>query len=116
MGQVLFVPPNVAGWEGGASWINSSTLLQRVNLANAIATGRRNRLRFEPTRLVSEGGADGPEAAVTFFGDLLLAGRLRPAEQRLLVSFLEALDDQPLDERLRSVVYLMLASPDFQLA
>ncbi len=116
MGQILFVPPNVAGWEGGAAWINSSTLLQRVNLSNAIATGRRNRLRFEPTRLVSEDGADGAEAVVTFFGDLLLGGRLRPTEQRLLVSFLEALDDRPLDERLRSVVYLMLASPDFQLA
>ena len=37
MGQVLFYPPNVAGWPGGASWINSSTLLNRLNFANAAA-------------------------------------------------------------------------------
>ena len=37
MGQVLFYPPNVAGWPGGTSWINSSTLLNRLNFANAAA-------------------------------------------------------------------------------
>jgi uncharacterized protein (DUF1800 family) len=37
MGQVLFYPPNVAGWPGGNSWINSSALLSRLNFANALA-------------------------------------------------------------------------------
>ncbi|HYS02381.1 MAG TPA: DUF1800 domain-containing protein [Candidatus Eisenbacteria bacterium] len=37
MGQVLFYPPNVAGWPSGSSWINSSTLLSRVNFATALA-------------------------------------------------------------------------------
>jgi uncharacterized protein (DUF1800 family) len=37
MGQVLFYPPNVAGWPSGSSWINSSTLLSRVNFATAMA-------------------------------------------------------------------------------
>ncbi len=37
MGQVLFYPPNVAGWPGGTAWINSSTLLARINFANAAA-------------------------------------------------------------------------------
>ena len=37
MGQVLFYPPNVAGWPAGPSWINSSTLLSRVNFATALA-------------------------------------------------------------------------------
>ena len=39
MGQILFYPPNVAGWPGGSSWINSSTLLSRINFLNA-ASGR----------------------------------------------------------------------------
>lgn len=29
LGQNLFYPPNVKGWPGGATWINSSTLLAR---------------------------------------------------------------------------------------
>ncbi len=33
-GQILFKPPNVAGWKGGKSWIDNSTLLLRLNLAN----------------------------------------------------------------------------------
>jgi uncharacterized protein (DUF1800 family) len=37
MGQVLFYPPNVAGWPAGSSWINSSTLLSRVNFVTALA-------------------------------------------------------------------------------
>jgi uncharacterized protein (DUF1800 family) len=32
LGQVLFEPPNVAGWAGGRTWITPSTLLQRGNL------------------------------------------------------------------------------------
>lgn len=32
LGQVLFNPPNVAGWPGGRNWIDNSTLLLRLNL------------------------------------------------------------------------------------
>lgn len=32
LGQVLFYPPNVAGWPGGRSWIDSSTLMLRMRL------------------------------------------------------------------------------------
>ncbi len=39
MGQLLFFPPNVKGWDGGQAWINSTTLLNRYNFANAIVHG-----------------------------------------------------------------------------
>ena len=32
LGQTLFYPPNVAGWPGGKSWIDSSTLMMRMRL------------------------------------------------------------------------------------
>jgi uncharacterized protein (DUF1800 family) len=32
LGQSLFFPPNVKGWDGGKSWINSATLIGRINL------------------------------------------------------------------------------------
>ncbi len=35
MGQVLFHPPNVAGWPGGKSWIDNSTLMMRLQLGAA---------------------------------------------------------------------------------
>ena len=36
LGQVLFYPPNVAGWPGGRNWIDSSSLLFRMQLPNAL--------------------------------------------------------------------------------
>jgi uncharacterized protein (DUF1800 family) len=32
LGQVLFYPPNVAGWPGGRTWIDSSSLMVRMRL------------------------------------------------------------------------------------
>ncbi len=32
LGQVLFYPPNVAGWPGGKNWIDSSTLMLRLRI------------------------------------------------------------------------------------
>jgi uncharacterized protein (DUF1800 family) len=37
LGQVLFFPPNVAGWPGGKNWIDSSTLLLRLRLPKIFA-------------------------------------------------------------------------------
>jgi hypothetical protein len=39
MGQSLFAPPNVKGWPGGPSWLNTATLLERDNYAGALAMG-----------------------------------------------------------------------------
>jgi hypothetical protein len=36
LGQVLFNPPNVAGWPGGKNWIDSSTLLLRMKIPEII--------------------------------------------------------------------------------
>jgi len=36
LGQMLFYPPNVAGWPGGKNWIDSSSLLFRMQLPNYV--------------------------------------------------------------------------------
>ncbi|MCH8203871.1 MAG: DUF1800 domain-containing protein [Candidatus Hydrogenedentes bacterium] len=36
LGQNLFFPPNVAGWEGGRAWINANTLLARYNIPRTL--------------------------------------------------------------------------------
>src|SRR5207244_4223756 len=40
MGQSLFEPPNVAGWPGGAAWLNSATMFARLNFINALTSGQ----------------------------------------------------------------------------
>ncbi len=39
LGQVLFYPPNVAGWPGGKNWIDSSTLMMRLRIPQLIYEG-----------------------------------------------------------------------------
>ena len=36
LGQMLFSPPNVAGWPGGKNWIDSSSLVIRMRLPEAL--------------------------------------------------------------------------------
>ena len=38
MDQVLYDPPNVAGWPANSGWVSSSTLLARINFATAVTT------------------------------------------------------------------------------
>jgi uncharacterized protein (DUF1800 family) len=39
LGQVLFNPPNVAGWPGGRNWIDSSSLMYRLKIPSILLDG-----------------------------------------------------------------------------
>lgn len=41
MGQTLFEPPDVAGWDLGAAWISTNTMLARMNFAATLAANQR---------------------------------------------------------------------------
>ena len=45
LGQVLFYPPNVAGWPGGKNWIDSSTLMMRLRIPQLIYAGDSVRMK-----------------------------------------------------------------------
>jgi uncharacterized protein (DUF1800 family) len=40
MNQSIMRPPNVAGWSGGALWLNTGTVLARINYLNQIAQSK----------------------------------------------------------------------------
>jgi uncharacterized protein (DUF1800 family) len=41
MGQQLYEPPDVNGWELGAGWISTSSMLTRMNFASTLAASQR---------------------------------------------------------------------------
>ena len=41
MGQQLYEPPDVNGWETGAGWITTSSMLTRMNFASTLAANQR---------------------------------------------------------------------------
>lgn len=124
MGQILFSPFDVSGWPGGAAWINSSTLLQRLNFANKIATARSRSFKFDPLQVAQDHGFNTAAAALNHFILLLLDGQAPSQDRQILLDYAQGLDglsgsgnpSATVDEKLRSLVYLVMSSPDFQLA
>lgn len=47
LGQQLFLPPNVAGWDWGKAWINTNTLLTRYNIAGYVTKGIEGGFQFD---------------------------------------------------------------------
>ena len=41
MNQVLFEPPDVAGWELGEGWLSTGTMLSRMNFASSLALNQK---------------------------------------------------------------------------
>jgi uncharacterized protein (DUF1800 family) len=64
LGQVLFLPPNVAGWDWGQAWINTNTLLTRYNLAGFLTKGaEEDGNPTEMERMKIKGMAPAPKRA-----------------------------------------------------
>src|SRR5438552_3691534 len=95
MGQVLFYPPNVAGWPGGSSWINSSTLLNRINFANAAAQRSQASMTAQTLAQLS---------------DTLVDANVSPTTRDGLEGFAAA---HSADQA--GLLFMVLATPEFQL-
>ncbi|GEP90441.1 Uncharacterized conserved protein, DUF1800 family [Chitinophaga terrae (ex Kim and Jung 2007)] len=54
LGQLLFYPPNVAGWPGGRSWIDSSSLMFRLRVPQVIFYS--DNLNIRPKEITPEMG------------------------------------------------------------
>ena len=85
-GQGLFFPPNVKGWDGGRTWINSSTILGRANMMGRLLAD--DKTRFGGGKLdeyFANLGASKPEDVVDRACELLLAVPLStPAREGLV--------------------------------
>lgn len=119
MGQALFNPPNVAGWPGGAAWLNTATWIARLNFANRVATDRQG-VRLNPAIWFPDGRLPSDSAAfVDRLGELLLDGNLGAEQRAILLDFGSEPGIDParwFDGRGRGIIYLMLALPEYHLA
>jgi hypothetical protein len=124
MGQMLFFPPTVKGWDGGRKWVNTSTLLARYNFANAVATIRGPGYQLvDAAALVGRTGATTPEAIVDAFAELLGPLELGAAARRRLADYMRArpdgtpgefaLDEETVDTKVRGLVKLLLSAPEY---
>jgi len=93
MGQDLFAPPTVKGWDGGTAWINTSTLMSRVSFANTISLsrvllgGRSARL----TDYVRQNNLT-PAGWVDFLAEALGPLPLTPSTRQTLIDYVQGTD------------------------
>jgi Protein of unknown function (DUF1800) len=116
LGQSLFEPPSVKGWDGGTEWLNSATLLARHNLAADLLSGSNEPLGqgLQPESLVREHAGDEPERQVDFLLELLLQHEIRATDRARLVGFARA--HQDVNGRIRSLAHQIVMMPEYQLA
>ncbi|MFG0331411.1 MAG: DUF1800 family protein [Phycisphaerales bacterium] len=109
MGQPLFEPPSVAGWEGHRSWMNSATMLVRLNtVAQAL---RNDAFEFAPQRMLNEYALDTNDKIDRFAIELTLDGH---APESLVRQLREVeVSDGP--ERLRTTLRMTMTAPEYQL-
>jgi uncharacterized protein (DUF1800 family) len=84
LGQALFYPPNVKGWDGGRAWINSSTLIGRSNFVFDMLGDETTRYGGKTLEQWRQENKLGDNAAWTeWLSDALLAVPLPESERRM---------------------------------
>lgn len=115
LGQGLFYPPNVKGWDGGRTWINSSTLLGRANMVGRLVRDNKTRFgRGDLQSYLSGLGATSPEKIVDLLAELTLAVDIPDSVRQRLVGLIEkGSGDQ--NERIAETIHVLSTLPEFQL-
>ncbi len=126
MGQDLFAPPDVAGWDPNLAWVNTASMLERFNFANALLSNRNttNPGIFVTTDQLSS--ITKPAAKKTAKRFLARLGPLVVGEALgTLRTYLETgdngqpvtyvKDDATVDKKVRGLVHQIMCLPEFQL-
>ena len=115
IGQGLFYPPNVKGWDGGRAWINSSTLLGRTNLFEEILSSEDT--KFGGTTLaeyLARYEIDNARDAIIHFEACLMAVPIDPSTRtQLEQQFGSPGGDQ--EASYRNLLHAVTSLPEFQL-
>jgi uncharacterized protein (DUF1800 family) len=114
MGQQLFEPPDVNGWELGPGWFTTGAMLARMNFAAQLTANQKFNLRD-----AFRGRADTPEALVSVALERLTAPEYEAGERAALADYVSAGgawtgSDAQLALKGAGVVHLILASGEYQ--
>jgi hypothetical protein len=144
LGQVLFYPPNVAGWPSGKNWIDSSTLMLRLRLPQIITANEVINIRpktdddammgqmmdeMVQQKMNSAYAASGGSAIVnwntvtTIFKDVpkenllpQISGDVLQTQTRVSdVLLAKYIDTQSREQYIKTVIVNLMSTPEYQL-
>jgi len=124
MGQALLQPPNVGGWKGGEFWMNTGSYLTRIHMVYSLA--------FQPSRIGDGFRWDigrffegrrfaSDDAVIDFLADRFNLASVSDVLRGTLRSYLAPLGEPfawaptSFEYFGRGAIYLVLASPEYQL-
>jgi uncharacterized protein (DUF1800 family) len=145
LGQVLFSPPNVAGWPGGKHWIDSSSLMLRMQVPRIISQsdailsrpkddddvmmGMREQGFIKNIKKINNPGAQLFQAKILWddysknFKDVS-EGALYPVIRDFLLqravpidenNLIKYLDESNRETRIQSITIRLMGTPEYQL-
>lgn len=129
LGQQLFSPPSVKGWDGGYSWITTASLMDRYNLAgllingsgrhsqNRLTRGLRYKSSVEPQKLLNRDAITSNDDAVKELLWRFFHGPLRDKGIVILRTHFNNLSDyrEWTDDEVRNLIHLLMSTPHYQL-
>jgi uncharacterized protein (DUF1800 family) len=115
MGQLLYDPPDVAGWDAGQAWFSSGAMLARMNFASTLAANQRFNLAT-----ASKPYAQTPQAFLAYHTTAL---DMAPADTVVRDEWLNYLtatgawtgSDPQRQAKAPGLVHLIGGSPEYQL-
>jgi uncharacterized protein (DUF1800 family) len=113
MGQQLFEPPDVNGWETGPGWISTSSMLTRMNFASTLAGNQRFNLArdAQPYRQT-------PESVLQYALSRFRTMSFNPAQTTSMLEYLRSTawtgSDAQLQARVPGLTRLIVGSGEYQ--
>ena len=115
MGQQLFEPPDVGGWDLGESWFTSGSMLARMNFAAQLATNQKFELRTAAKPYVRS-----PESLVSWMLDRMTASPYPNDAYSALLDYVRAggswtNSDAQILTKAAGLAHLVAGSGEYQL-
>jgi uncharacterized protein (DUF1800 family) len=117
MGQILYEPPDVSGWDLGQTWFSTSAMLARLNFAASLAANQK----FNLTTAVKAANAHrSADALLAFISDALVTAPADASVTTELSTYLRATgawsgSDAQIQAKAAGLVHLVAGSPEYQL-
>jgi uncharacterized protein (DUF1800 family) len=117
MGQILYEPPDVAGWDAGQTWFSTGAMLARMNFASSLAFNQKVKLALAVRAANASRTAD---ALLSYFTDALATAPLDSGVTAEWSDYLRATgawtgSNAQVEAKSAGLVHLIAGSPEYQL-
>jgi hypothetical protein len=108
----------------GFDWIDTASMLERIDFVRELAENRNTRYPWDPIRVIEEHNLETADQIINFFNELLYQNTLTIANEFLLLNYLttdengnpislDSMNTQDLRHQIQKTMGLMLSLPQW---